>query len=1600
MPLATTERLLGRRRHPLLIVALAIAIAVAFAAPALAAPRWEITMTHANPYGQQASSCEGGKPQAGAKPCGIDPLTEGVGGEGKTFAQESGWNEYKIIVKNIGTEASSGTVTVVDHLPRGIVVAARSESEEAYGTGWSGGREPGACKILLDGAGVECTNEDEAKLAAGAAFSPITLHVNVTPEAANPSINQPSVEGGGAVPAKTTLDENGASEPTAKKESETTVTPAVPFGIQSFTPELFKAPGETETAKCDEAAELERAELEPSRASLSCRAPLAQAGAHPFRLSTSIVFKYTTSDREPELDPAGGAAKEVQAEVPPGVIGNPQNAPLCPIGLLPSALCPPDTAVGYIHASLANTTDGAKIVNGIAKQFPGGFQPAGDSGLVYDLQPSPGFPAQFGFVIDEGLTFVLDAKVRSDGDYGVTVGDSGSPNDTKPLAIKLTFCENGVGGSVPNFHCSAAAPSSKPFLSNGTECFGPAPEWRLFADPWDKPPGTEPGDYQKTTASVNQLSGESFVEGCEKLAFEPEIEAKPSSASENQAGKPTGLTVALRVPQHNEAEEKGEEGKATPELKNAVVTLPAGMTLSSSAAEGLRACSNSEFGLGTEFATAEVPLPPGVEPTEPARPASCPLASQIGEVEVFTPLLSGAPTIEGVPGKEVKGGVGELTCSPGTWKGSPTFAYKWLSDGKEIATGQDYTPVAADEGQALQCQVTATNAAGRSSVAVSRDLVGTVEPFLGEIEQASTIVKKVTSFTGVSIGSELSTFSVPTGATEGSIPVDATVVGVKEKEKEGKKEKELEMSLPASLPTKTEIERITPAPQPPFPPASIAAPSGTPSMGKTLTCESGAWASGPKHERFTGFTESSYKWLRGGEEIKAEGSPRTGREYTLESADVGQAIQCQVTGTNASGSVVADSAAVVASPSPEPGSAPPLLGAPLQGQLYVGEPECGNANYPEPCTNEDAENGKLVRVFLQAEDPLHCPSGSSVQTCAPLIIKQVGKGSLNTLTGQLTTTFKEAPQQPFELLQLRLKSGPRAPLTNPQSCGPATTTTDLTPWSAPGLGGPSGTDAIPGTPDAFPTSTYDVTGCTSQFAPTFNAGTSNNQAGAFTHLSLTFSRTDKDEDFEALTVHTPPGLAAMISNVELCHEAQANAGTCPAASQIGTTETGVGPGEEERGHPVLYLPGKVYLTGPYKGGPFGMSVVVPAVAGPFNLGLVVVRSSIHVDPTTAAVTVISDPFPRMLDGIPTHIREVNVNISREKFIFNPTNCSPQQISATITSLQGASAQVSSPFGITGCTGLPFKPTFTASTQAHTSKLDGASLTVKVTYPPGTYANIAKTVTDLPIQLPARLETLHKACIDTVFEANPAACPEGSVVGEAIAHTPVLRQPLAGPAYLVSHGNRAFPDLVFVLQGEGVTVVLDGLTDIKKGITRSAFETVPDQPVESFEVSLPEGPHAILAANEDLCAPKKTVTVRKSVAERRNGHTVHVKKTVTEQVPTQLIMPTKLVGQNGAVIKQNTVIAVVGCPPTVQITNTKLSGNTLLVTVKMSAKGTVKISGKGLKTTKKSLSAGTHQVRVALTNAGKSLRRHHKSTSVHVSLTVGKQAAAKTTSVRL
>jgi hypothetical protein len=290
--------------------------------------------------------------------------------------------------------------------------------------------------------------------------------------------------------------------------------------------------------------------------------------------------------------------------------------------------------------------------------------------------------------------------------------------------------------------------------------------------------------------------------------------------------------------------------------------------------------------------------------------------------------------------------------------------------------------------------------------------------------------------------------------------------------------------------------------------------------------------------------------------------------------------------------------------------------------------------------------------------------------------------------------------------------------------------------------------------------------------------------------------------------------------------------------------------------------------------------------------MVDVRSRINVDPNTAAATITVDPGPRgeglptMLKGVPVQLKRINVTVDREHFEFNPTNCTPLAVTATLSGSEGASTPESAPFEASNCANLPFSPKLTAEAAGHGSKADGTRFVVKVTSGPG-QANISKTFLTIPAKLPARLSTIQQACIAATFEANPATCPEGSNIGMAIAHTPVLRSPLVGPAYLVSYGSAAFPDVEFVLQGEGILLLLDGKTDIKKGVTYSRFESVPDAPVSMFETVLPAGPHSALTAN-----------VPESAKFSLCG--------------TSLSMPTEITGQNGALIKTTTKVAVTGC----------------------------------------------------------------------------------------
>ena len=604
----------------------------------------------------------------------------------------------------------------------------------------------------------------------------------------------------------------------------------------------------------------------------------------------------------------------------------------------------------------------------------------------------------------------------------------------------------------------------------------------------------------------------------------------------------------------------------------------------------------------------------------------------------------------------------------------------------------------------------------------------------------------------------------------------------------------------------------------------------------------------------------------------------------------------------------------------------PLLAKPVSGAVYLATPA------PNGEAGENPFN-KLLALYIVAENK---EAGVAVKLPGEVTLCKDAGETVDGMTcgaeGQLITTVDDTPQLPFEELELHFFGGERSPLSTPARCGAYTTQASFESWS--GRVAPAG-------------STFDITSgphgsaCPGvlPFEPALTAEDVNVQAGAFSPLSVTLSREDGNQNLQAISLKTPPGLSGILAGVELCGNEQANTGTCAPNSQIGETTVSVGLGNE----PYTVTGGKVYLTGPYNGSgscipgtpgcaPFGLSIVNPANAGPFHLGNVIVRAKIEVNPTTAALTVTSNnsgPYkiPQFIDGIPLQIKHVNVTVgANNHFTFNPTSCEHMAIEGSLSSTEGVSKALSVPFQATNCASLKFTPKFSVSTSGKTSKADGASLTAKLSEPSepqGSQADIAKVKVELPKQLPSRLTTLQKACTSAQFEANPAGCPSASIIGHAVVHTPLLPVPLEGPVIFVSHGGEAFPSLTMVLQGYGVTVELVGTTFISKaGVTSSTFKTVPDVPFNTFELTLPEGKYSALTANGNLCALTKTVTVKEKVTVRSKGHKKTVTRSVKETKPATLSMPTEFVAQNGAALHQTTAVGVTGCPKAGPVKKTK------------------------------------------------------------------------------
>jgi hypothetical protein len=528
----------------------------------------------------------------------------------------------------------------------------------------------------------------------------------------------------------------------------------------------------------------------------------------------------------------------------------------------------------------------------------------------------------------------------------------------------------------------------------------------------------------------------------------------------------------------------------------------------------------------------------------------------------------------------------------------------------------------------------------------------------------------------------------------------------------------------------------------------------------------------------------------------------------------------------------------------------PIVAGTLEGSMFLAQP------FSNP-------SGSLVAIYLVAK---------SIQR--GILVKVAGKVEADPATGSLTATFDRLPQLPYSSLVMHFREGQRSPLATPSSCGLHSTATELSAWRDPGLvrratsavpieAGIGGGPCPQGTPP---------------FAPQAGAGTLNSRAGAYSPFFLHLTRTDAEQEITRYSATLPPGLLGKIAGIPFCPDAAIEAAQrrsgveelerpdCPAAAKIGHTTAGYGVG------PVLtYAPGNLYLAGPYHGSTFSVVAIDSALVGPFDLGVVVIRSAIHVDPESAQVSIDSagsDPIPHIIDGIPIHLRDIRVYIDRPETIVNPTSCERSTLSSELSGSgprfgdpgDDTSATATVPFQPFDCSSLGFRPQVSLRLRGGSRRGDHPSLRVEVRPRPGD-ANISSGQVALPASMFLAQENIREIC--TRAQEARGACPLGSVYGWARAFTPLLAEPLEGPVFLRSSEN-LLPDLVASLSGGGLGIHVDlaGRIDSRKGSLRGTFTGIPDAPVSRFVLSLRGGKRGLLVVGaRSLCTDSRTATAR-------------------------------------------------------------------------------------------------------------------------------------------
>jgi hypothetical protein len=506
--------------------------------------------------------------------------------------------------------------------------------------------------------------------------------------------------------------------------------------------------------------------------------------------------------------------------------------------------------------------------------------------------------------------------------------------------------------------------------------------------------------------------------------------------------------------------------------------------------------------------------------------------------------------------------------------------------------------------------------------------------------------------------------------------------------------------------------------------------------------------------------------------------------------------------------------------------ATPVIENPLEGGVYLAQ-------------QKQNKFGSLLALYLVVDDP-----------ATGVLLKIPGKVETDPSTGRLTARFDDDPQLPIEALRLNLFGGPRASLVTPPSCGTYTTRGEFTPWS--------------GNAPVVATDTFQIdegpegSACPSGgFGPSLAAGTANPAAGQYSPFEVRVSRPDGSARLDQVSVRLPKGLLGKLAGIPYCADAaiaaipraegsgagQAAAPSCPDASRVGSVAVSAGPGVS----PFWVKTGSAYLAGPYKGAPLSLAIVTPALAGPFDLGNVVVRVALRVDRETAQVTADSDPLPTILSGIPLDLREVRVSLDRKDFMLNPTSCEAQRVESTLTAVGGATATPSAPFAAASCNGLDFAPQLSLSLKGGTRRGAFPQLTAKVRAQPG-QANLARVAVGLPHTEFLAQAHIHQVCTRVQFAAE--ACPASSIYGYAEARTPLLSDPLRGPVYLRSSSHK-LPDLVAALRGQ-INIDLDGRIDSHNRGIRTTFETIPDAPISSFVLRMKGGKKSLLENSASLC----------------------------------------------------------------------------------------------------------------------------------------------------